>query len=91
MKICTGASLSEHVVRIVFLIFDQDGDGRLSDREFIAIMRDRIHRGLQVNAITLNYITVNVKPQTCSFITVTYAQRRMGRFQTLCQAGNKIP
>lgn len=49
MKICTGASLSEHVVRIVFLIFDQDGDGRLSDREFIAIMRDRIHRGLQVN------------------------------------------
>ncbi|XP_046648029.1 calcium uptake protein 3, mitochondrial-like isoform X3 [Daphnia pulicaria] len=47
VKICTGASLSEHVVRIVFLIFDQDGDGRLSDREFIAIMRDRIHRGLQ--------------------------------------------
>ncbi|XP_032787556.2 calcium uptake protein 3, mitochondrial isoform X1 [Daphnia magna] len=47
VKICTGASLSQHVVRIVFLIFDQDGDGRLSDREFIAIMRDRIHRGLQ--------------------------------------------
>lgn len=49
VKICTGASLSQHVVRTVFLIFDQDGDGRLSDREFIAIMRDRIHRGQQVN------------------------------------------
>ena len=48
VKICTGASLSQHVVRTVFLIFDQDGDGRLSDREFIAIMQDRIHRGLQV-------------------------------------------
>ena len=48
VKICTGASLSAHVVRTVFLIFDQDGDGRLSDREFIAIMKDRVHRGLQV-------------------------------------------
>lgn len=56
VKICTGASLSEHVVRIVFLIFDQDGDGRLSDREFIAIMRDRIHRGLQVNGMPLNSV-----------------------------------
>ena len=48
VKISTGATLSPHVVRVVFLIFDQDGDGRLSDKEFIAIMRDRIHRGLQV-------------------------------------------
>ena len=48
VKISTGASLSPHVVRCVFLVFDQDGDGRLSDKEFISIMRDRIHRGLQV-------------------------------------------
>ena len=48
VKSCTGTSLSPHVVRTVFLLFDEDGDGRLSDREFIAIMRDRIHRGLKV-------------------------------------------
>jgi len=47
VKSCTGTSLSPHVVRTVFLLFDDDGDGRLSDREFIAIMRDRIHRGLK--------------------------------------------
>jgi len=47
VKSCTGAALSPHVVRTVFLLFDADGDGRLSDREFIAIMRDRIHRGLK--------------------------------------------
>lgn len=56
VKICTGASLSQHVVRTVFLIFDQDGDGRLSDREFIAIMRDRIHRGLQVQTTIYSYL-----------------------------------
>ena len=48
VKICTGSELSPHVVRTVFLLFDEDGDGRLSDREFVAIMRDRIHRGLKV-------------------------------------------
>jgi len=47
VKSCTGTSLSPHVVRTVFLLFDADGDGRLSDREFITIMRDRIHRGLK--------------------------------------------
>jgi Ca2+-binding EF-hand superfamily protein len=32
----------------VFHIFDEDGDGQLSYREFIAIMKDRLHRGFKV-------------------------------------------
>ncbi|XP_021925342.1 calcium uptake protein 3, mitochondrial isoform X4 [Zootermopsis nevadensis] len=47
VKICTGTNLSHHLVRTVFQIFDEDGDGQLSYREFIAIMKDRIHRGFK--------------------------------------------
>ena len=55
VKICTGFSLSPHVVRTVFLLFDVDGDGHLSDREFVTIMRDRIHRGLKVTSNAIYY------------------------------------
>ncbi|KAB0801321.1 hypothetical protein PPYR_05675 [Photinus pyralis] len=47
VKICTGTSLSQHIVHTVFSIFDEDGDGLLSYREFIAIMKDRLHRGFR--------------------------------------------
>uniref|UniRef100_A0A1B6KDH5 EF-hand domain-containing protein n=2 Tax=Graphocephala atropunctata TaxID=36148 RepID=A0A1B6KDH5_9HEMI len=48
VKICTGTSLSEHLVHTVFALFDEDGDGQLSYREFIAIMKDRLHRGFKI-------------------------------------------
>ncbi|XP_059489355.1 calcium uptake protein 3, mitochondrial isoform X3 [Neocloeon triangulifer] len=47
VKLCTGTSLSRHLVHTVFQIFDEDGDGQLSYREFIAIMKDRLHRGFK--------------------------------------------
>ncbi|XP_060516069.1 calcium uptake protein 3, mitochondrial isoform X2 [Cylas formicarius] len=47
VKICTGTNLSIHLVDTVFAIFDEDGDGLLSYREFIAIMKDRLHRGFK--------------------------------------------
>ncbi|XP_076261734.1 mitochondrial calcium uptake 3 isoform X2 [Rhynchophorus ferrugineus] len=47
VKICTGTNLSSHIVHTVFSIFDEDGDGLLSYREFIAIMKDRLHRGFK--------------------------------------------
>jgi len=48
VKICTGIAQSEHLVTTVFAIFDADGDGLLSYKEFIAIMKDRLHRGFKV-------------------------------------------
>ncbi|XP_070508335.1 calcium uptake protein 3, mitochondrial isoform X3 [Chironomus tepperi] len=49
VKICTGYALSNHLIDTVFAIFDEDGDGLLSYKEFIAIMKDRLHRGFKVN------------------------------------------
>lgn len=48
VKICTGSSLGPHIVNTVFNIFDVDGDGHLSYREFISIMKDRKYRGSRV-------------------------------------------
>lgn len=47
VKICTGTQLSLHIIDTVFAIFDVDGDGQLSYKEFIAIMKDRLHRGFK--------------------------------------------
>ncbi|CAB3228101.1 unnamed protein product [Arctia plantaginis] len=50
VKICTGIAQTEHLVSTVFAIFDEDGDGLLSYKEFIAIMKDRLHRGFKSSA-----------------------------------------
>jgi len=47
VRICTGTDLSPHVVETVFQIFDEDDDGHLSHREFIGVMKDRLHRGFK--------------------------------------------
>ncbi|KPP62051.1 calcium uptake protein 2, mitochondrial-like, partial [Scleropages formosus] len=49
VKIATGNDLSESVLDTVFKIFDLDGDNCLSHKEFIQVMKDRIHRGLKVH------------------------------------------
>ncbi|KAK3563961.1 hypothetical protein QTP86_006214 [Hemibagrus guttatus] len=43
--VATGLKLSKHLVNIVFKIFDVDHDDQLSYKEFIGIMKDRLHRG----------------------------------------------
>lgn len=47
--VATGLKLSQHLVNIVFKIFDVDHDDQLSYKEFIGIMKDRLHRGSWVN------------------------------------------
>lgn len=46
--VATGLKLSPHLVNTVFKIFDVDKDDQLSYKEFIGIMKDRLHRGFRV-------------------------------------------
>lgn len=39
--------LSDHVIDCVFTIFDENMDGQLSNREFVAVMKNRLMRGLE--------------------------------------------
>lgn len=45
--VCTGQQLNDHLVHTVFQLFDIDGDGHLSHKEFVSIMKDRLHRGFK--------------------------------------------
>ena len=51
VMVCTGFSLGSHIVNTVFNIFDKDGDGHLSHKEFISLMKDRLHRGARVSRL----------------------------------------
>ena len=39
--------LSDHVVDVVFLVFDEDENGTLSNKEFVSVMKRRLMRGLE--------------------------------------------
>ncbi|KAM3612791.1 uncharacterized protein V6R79_014558 [Siganus canaliculatus] len=43
--VATGITLTHHLVNTVFKIFDEDRDGKLSHKEFVGVMKDRLHRG----------------------------------------------
>ncbi|XP_042575618.1 calcium uptake protein 3, mitochondrial-like isoform X7 [Cyprinus carpio] len=43
--VATGLKLTHHLVNTIFRIFDVDHDDQLSYKEFIGIMKDRLHRG----------------------------------------------
>ncbi|XP_047221777.1 calcium uptake protein 3, mitochondrial isoform X6 [Girardinichthys multiradiatus] len=43
--VATGLKLTRHLVNTIFKIFDVDHDEQLSYKEFIGIMKDRLHRG----------------------------------------------
>ncbi|XP_046920318.2 calcium uptake protein 1 homolog, mitochondrial isoform X1 [Dermatophagoides farinae] len=45
-KTVAHVNLSDHLIDVVFTIFDDDEDGQLSHKEFIAIMKERLRRGL---------------------------------------------
>ncbi|KAJ8027865.1 Calcium uptake protein 3, mitochondrial [Holothuria leucospilota] len=45
--VTTGHQLADHLVHTVFQIFDTDGDGKLCQREFLGVMKNRAHRGFR--------------------------------------------
>ncbi|KAK9870484.1 hypothetical protein WA026_008043 [Henosepilachna vigintioctopunctata] len=46
-KTVAHVSLSNHVIHVVFTIFDENQDGQLSNKEFISVMKNRLLRGLE--------------------------------------------
>ena len=48
VKISSGFMLDTQIVDTIFKIFDEDGDEQLSFKEFIAVLKDRLRRGLKV-------------------------------------------
>lgn len=49
--VATDIKLSHHLVNTVFRIFDEDRDGKLSHKEFIGVMKDRLYRGDRVRRL----------------------------------------
>uniref|UniRef100_A0A1I8GBG4 Calcium uptake protein 1, mitochondrial n=1 Tax=Macrostomum lignano TaxID=282301 RepID=A0A1I8GBG4_9PLAT len=41
-----GIELDSHLLDVVFVLFDEDGDGYLSNKEFVSVMKHRLSRGL---------------------------------------------
>lgn len=39
--------LSDHLINVVFVLFDENGDGKLSNKEFVSVMKQRAMRGLE--------------------------------------------
>ncbi len=48
VKISSGFNLDEQIVSVIYNVFDENGDGELSYKEFIAVLKGRLRRGLRV-------------------------------------------
>ncbi|XP_058794403.1 calcium uptake protein 1 homolog, mitochondrial isoform X2 [Phymastichus coffea] len=46
-KTVSHVDLSDHLIKVVYTIFDENMDGQLSNREFVAVMKNRALRGLE--------------------------------------------
>ncbi|XP_041976112.1 calcium uptake protein 1 homolog, mitochondrial-like isoform X4 [Aricia agestis] len=58
--------LHPHLVNVVFTIFDENMDGQLSNREFVAVMKNRLLRGLE-------------KPKDTGFVKLMYSLIKCAR------------
>ncbi|XP_072940404.1 calcium uptake protein 1 homolog, mitochondrial-like isoform X3 [Epargyreus clarus] len=58
--------LHPHVINVVFTIFDENMDGQLSNREFVAVMKNRLLRGLE-------------KPKDTGFVKLMYSLIKCAR------------
>ncbi|UYV68461.1 MICU1 [Cordylochernes scorpioides] len=46
-KTVAHVDLDDHVIDVVFTLFDENMDGQLSNKEFVAVMKERLQRGLE--------------------------------------------
>ena len=63
---------------MIFTIFDEDGDGALSNKEFVAVMKNKLKRGLEKPKDTglFNFLTAVAKCAKLTPKTVTEAVAR---------------
>lgn len=47
--------LGDHIVNTVFQLFDIDGDGKLSQKEFLGLMKDRVNKRFTTRANNLGF------------------------------------
>ncbi|XP_053386036.1 calcium uptake protein 1, mitochondrial-like isoform X2 [Mercenaria mercenaria] len=71
-KTVVHVDLSDHVVEVVFTLFDENEDGQLSNREFVSVMKRRLMRGLEKPKDTgftklVNSVWTCTKSQTRSY------------------------
>ncbi|CAG0890666.1 unnamed protein product [Darwinula stevensoni] len=52
--------IPDHVIEVVFVLFDENMDGQLSNKEFVSVMKERLRRGLE-------------KPKDTGFIKLIHA------------------
>ena len=57
VKISSGYELDSIIVEVIFKVFDENSDGQLSYKEFIAVLKDRLRRGLKVYNLIYYNIT----------------------------------
>lgn len=62
-------TLSDHVVDVVFTLFDENDDGELSNKEFVSVMKRRMMRGLE-------------KPKDTGFVKLMSAMWKCAKNQT---------
>lgn len=51
-KTVANVNLSDHLVQVVFTLFDENNDGELSNKEFVSVIKRRMMRGLDKNKDT---------------------------------------
>lgn len=83
VKISSGFELDPLIVEVIFKVFDQDNDGHLSYKEFIAVLKDRISRGLKVCQLIIfvileiNFNIMNFLLRIKAGISISLATMRM--------------
>jgi len=67
-KTVSCVTLSDHVINVVFILFDEDDDNELSNKEFVSVMKRRMMRGLE-------------KPKDTGFTKLLSAMWKCGKSQ----------
>ncbi|KAK3596375.1 hypothetical protein CHS0354_036925 [Potamilus streckersoni] len=68
-KTVAHVDLTDHVIDVVFTLFDENNDGQLSNKEFVWVMKQRVMRGLE-------------KPKDTGFIKLVNAMWKCAKTQT---------